>query len=112
MLYRMLEGSENAPGLRHIKGVKVFADEADLTERDLIAAIAIDGIGITEAVAEYQKRGVIVCDRVNTSMYAKRIVEALGIDGAIRVSPLHCHGAADIDRFLLVTQDIAEKYSK
>lgn len=111
LLNRMLEGGEEIPGLRHIKGVKVIADGGDLTERDLIAAITIDGIGVSEAVAEYGKRGVIVCDRVKESMYAKRIVEALGIEGAVRISPLHCHGEEDIDRFLFVTREIAEKYN-
>ena len=107
LLYRLLEGTETRPGLRHIPGVRVFADGLDLTRRDLIAAIGIDGFDATEAVKEYEKYGVIVCDRSNRSMYAKRIVEALGLTGAIRVSPLHCHGEEDIDRFLEVTNKIS-----
>ena len=108
LLYRMLEGSEKVPGLRHIPGVKVCVDTPDLTGRDLIAAIAIDGMDMTACVAEYQKRGVTVFERVNTSIYSKRIVEALGLEGAIRVSPLHCHGVEDIDRFLDITGEIAK----
>lgn len=108
LLHRLLEGSENVPGLRHINGVRVYADEPDLTRRDLIAAIAIDGLSLPDTVAEYYKHGVVVCDRPRTSIYARRIVDALGIDGAVRVSPMHCHGRADIDRFLQVTQEIAE----
>ena len=57
--------------------------------------------------AEYEKRGVIVCDRAKSSMYAERILNALGIEGAIRVSPLHCHGVEDIDKFLQITKEIA-----
>lgn len=112
LLYRMLEGTKEVPGLRHIPGVKVYVDTEDLTKRDLIAAIGVDGIGFTECVAEYQKRGVTVYERVNTSIYSKRIVEALGLEGAIRVSPMHCHGKADIDRFLQITREIAEEYGK
>ena len=112
LLHRLLEGSENVPGLRHINGVRVYADEPDLTRRDLIAAIAIDGLSLPDTVAEYYKRGVVVCDRPRTSIYARRIVDALGIDGAVRVSPMHCHGRADIDRFLQVTQEIAEMAKK
>ena len=108
----MLEGTEETPGLRHIKGVNIYVDTEDITMRDLIAAIGIDGIGFTECVAEYQKRGVTVYERVNTSIYSKRIVEALGLKGAIRVSPMHCHGKEDIDKFLRITKDIAEMYSK
>jgi len=111
LLYRMLEGTDKQPGLRHIPGVKVYVDTEDITQRDLIAAIGIDGIDFTECVAEYQKRGVTVYERVNTSIYSKRIVEALGLKGAIRVSPLHCHGKEDIDEFLRITKEIAEEYA-
>ena len=108
LLHRMLEGSEETAGLRHIPGVTVCVDTEDLTKRDLIAAIALDGWDMTACVAEYQRRGVTVYERVNTSIYSKRIVEALGLTGAIRVSPLHCHGTADIDRFLRITAEIAK----
>ena len=107
LLYRMLEGTETVTGLRHIPGVTVYTDEEDLCKRDLIAAIGIDGMDMTECVAEYQRRGVTVYERVNTSIYSKRIVEALGLSGAIRVSPLHCHGKEDIDEFLRITKEIA-----
>lgn len=107
LLHRLLEGTAQTPGLRHISGVTVFVDTEDLTMRDLIVAIAIDGMDFTECVAEYQRRGATVYERVNTSIYSKRILEALGLTGAIRVSPLHCHGTDDIDRFLRITADIA-----
>ena len=107
LLYRMLEGTPEVKGLRHIKGVTVYVDTDDLTQRDLIVAMGIDGMDFTETVAEYQRRGVTVYERVNTSIYSKRIVEALGITGAIRVSPLHCHGTDDIDKFLKITAEMA-----
>lgn len=109
LLYRMLEGSERARGLRHIDGVTVYADTDDLTHRDLIVAMSIDGMDFTETVAEYQRRGVTVYERVDTSIYSKRILEAIGIKGAIRVSPLHCHGTEDIDKFLKITEEISYK---
>jgi hypothetical protein len=40
-------------------------------------------------------------------IYSARILNALGLDGAIRISPLHCHGKADIDKFLRITKKIA-----
>ncbi len=51
-------------------------------------------------------------ERVNTSLYSKRIVESLGLTGAIRVSPLHVHDTADIDDFLKVTAEIAREFAK
>ena len=103
LLHRMLEGTQEVPGLRYIKGVTVYVDTDNLVNRDLIVAMGIDGMDFTECVKEYQKYGVTVYERVNTSIYSKRIVEALGIEGAIRVSPLHCHGTDDIDEFLKIT---------
>ena len=112
LLYRMLEGTPEVKGLRHIKGVTVHVDTDDLTQRDLIVAMSIDGVDLTETVAEYQKMGVTVYERVNTSIYSKRIVEAIGIKGAIRVSPLHCHGTDDIDKFLKITAQMADEYRR
>ena len=71
-------------------------------------AIVIDGLDCTQAVREYEKHGVIVYERIAKSLYSKRMLEACGLDGAIRVSPLHCHTLDDIDQFLTVTQKIAK----
>lgn len=108
LLYRMLEGTPGTPGLRHIPNVEVYVDMEDLTYKDLIVAMGIKGIDYPDCVVEYMKRGVTVFERVRSSMYSKRIVDTLGIPGAIRVSPLHCHGTEDIDKFLRITKEIAE----
>ena len=111
LLHTMLEGTQNVPGLRHIPGVYVYVDTEDLTHRDLIVAMGIDGLDMTRCVEEYQKRGVTTFERINTSVYSKRIVEAVGITGAIRVSPLHCHTVADIEAYLRVTQELAQTFA-
>ena len=112
LLIHMMEGTPEVPGLRHIPGVTVFLDSADDVDRDLISAVGINGMDLTQAVAEYYKRGVTVFERVNTSMYSKRIVESLGLTGTIRVSPLHVHDTNDIDDFLKVTAEIAREFAK
>ena len=112
LLYRMLEGTEEVPGLRHIEGVEVGADPESVENRDLIAGIRIKGMDVVELGEEFQKRGITTAPRAATSIYSKRIVEALGAnEGLVRVSPMHCHGTEDIDRFLKVTKEIAEKFS-
>jgi len=111
LLIHMMEGTEEIPGLRHIPGVTVYVDSEDDVDRDLISAIGIEGLDYTQAVAEYYKRGITVFERVNTSLYSKRIVESIGLTGAIRVSPLHCHDTNDIDDFLKVTAEIAKEFS-
>ncbi|MGE5633211.1 MAG: aminotransferase class V-fold PLP-dependent enzyme [Caulobacteraceae bacterium] len=110
LLFRMMEGTAQVPGLRYIPGVTVYLDNPSVVNRDLISAIGIHGIGFKEAVAEYYKRGVTVFERINTSLYSKRIVESLGLEGAIRVSPIHCHTVEEIDQFLKITAEIAAEH--
>ena len=79
----------------------------DLTKRDLILAVAFDNIGYTEAVREYEKRNIIVYDRLATSIYSKRMLKSFGLDGVVRISPLHCNSKEEMYEFLLVTKEIA-----
>lgn len=106
LLERLLNGVPSVPGLRHMPGVRVLLDHPELTRRDLILAIAIDGLEHTQAVREYEQGGVIVYERVASSIYSRRMLESFGIEGAIRVSPLHCHGPEDVDRFLQITAQL------
>lgn len=108
LLYRLLEGTDEVPGLRHIDKAEVYVDMEDLTYKDLIVAMGIKGIEYSELSQKYLEHGVTVFERLNTSPYSKRIVESLGLEGAIRVSPLHCHGRDDIDKFLIATKEIAD----
>ena len=110
LLVRLLEGTDEVPGLRHIPGVQLFMDPDYFEDRDLIACYLIDGIQAAKLVEEYQALGVTVCERAADSLYSKRIVKAIGADrGVIRVSPLHCHGTDDVDEFLTITAEIAKK---
>ena len=108
----MLEGAEGVLGLRYLEGVTVHLDHPDLTRRDLILAISIDGLEHTQAVREYERRCVIVYERVASSIYSRRMLESFGMTGAIRVSPLHCHSLSDIDHFLRVTGQIVAEHRK
>ena len=111
LLSRLLNGTGRTPGLRAMDNVKVFLDYEDLTKRDLILAIGIENLEHAQAVREYEKRGVIVYERVATSLYSKRMLHSFGLEGAVRVSPLHCHSVADIDRFLQITCQIAREHA-
>lgn len=107
LLYYMLEGTDKVPGLRHIKGVTVYNDNPDLTRRDLILAIGFDNMTPTQATAEYVKRGIVVFERVDTSLYSVRMLHSFGLKGIVRVSPLHCHNLDEVEAYLKVTQEIA-----
>lgn len=108
LLSRLLNGSDKVEGLRAMEGVKVFLDNPNLYERDLIVAMEIEGLDYTEAVKKYEEKRVIVYERVATSLYSKRIVGSLGLTGAIRVSPIHCNDIDDIDEFLAITKEIVK----
>jgi cysteine desulfurase / selenocysteine lyase len=109
LLSRLLDGSDGVPGLRAVRGVSVHLDYPDLTKRDLIVAMSFDRLTPTEAVREYEKRAIIVYERVQSSLYSKRMLASFGIAGAIRVSPLHCQSVEDIDQFLRMTAELASK---
>ena len=111
LLHRMLEGTKEVPGLRHIENVEVYVDMEDLTYKDLIIAMGIKGIDYAECSQKYLEHGVTIFERVRTSPYSKRIVESLGLEGSLRVSPLHCNSTTDIDEFLMITKKIAESVS-
>ncbi|MBO4265291.1 MAG: aminotransferase class V-fold PLP-dependent enzyme [Clostridia bacterium] len=104
----MLNGTKEIQGLRSIPGVHVYFDDGDLAHKDLILAIAIDGIDYKECVKEYARRGVTVYERVTDSIYSKRMLDAFGLKGAIRISPIHCHSFEDVEEFLIITKKIAE----
>lgn len=109
LMYRMLNGTDEIEGLRNIEGVKVFLDYKDLSTRDFILAMGFDNLEYSKAVEEYEKEGVIVFERVASSLYSVRMLNTLKIPGAVRVSPLHCHTTEDIDKFLKVTKKLAKQ---
>ncbi len=109
LLNRLLEGTEEIQGLRKQKNVKVYADNKDLTSRDLIVGIAFENMDCASAAKEYEKRKVILAPRLANSIYSKRMLDSFSIeDGVLRVSPLHCHSVKDIDEFLAITKEIAQ----
>jgi len=108
LMSRMFNGTDEIVGLRKMNGVKVFLDYEDFTKKDFIVAMGFDNLGCTQAVREYEKRGVIVYERLNTSPFSKRMLASFKLDGVIRVSPLHCNTIADMDKFLEVTMELAK----
>ena len=108
LLEIMLEGTENAKGLRHCEGLKVQMDGKDLNTRDFILGVEFDNIDCEKAIEELEKRGVIAYERSSTSMYSKRMVSAFDSKGVVRISPLHVNSVAEVEEFLRVAQEVAK----
>lgn len=107
LLYRTLEGTDTLKGLRHIPNIRVVCDNPDLTQRDYILPIQFFNMDAVSAVKEYIKRGIYVFERKTQDYYSHRIVESLGVDSVIRVSPLHCNSPEEVDAFLKASAEIA-----
>ncbi|MGE1062470.1 aminotransferase class V-fold PLP-dependent enzyme [Megasphaera paucivorans] len=108
LLYRTLEGTDELSGLRHISNIEIICDNPDLTQRDYILPIIFKNMDVTSAVKEYIKRGIYVFERKSPNHYSKRIVESLGLEGVVRVSPIHCNSPKEIDDFLKASAEIAK----
>ena len=109
LLEVLLEGNDNVKGLREIIGVTVHLDYEDLSTRDFIVGITLDGIGYEEAVRLYGEEDVVVYERVASSIYSKRMLESFDLTGTIRISPMHCQTVEEIETFLNVTEKIISK---
>lgn len=105
---RLLNGTPEIPGMRHMKGITVHFDTEDLSKRDLILAVSVDGCDCDSLTKLYRDKSIIVYERVSSSPYSARMLESLSLNGVVRISPLHCHGPEDVDKFLLVTNEILE----
>ena len=104
-----LEGNEHCHGLRQMKGVRVQMDGAPLSKRDFIIGVEFDHIPCEQAVKEYEKRGIIAFERSASSLYSRRMLEAFGSPGVVRLSPLHVTTVEEMEAFLRVSQEIAEE---
>lgn len=107
LLKAMSDGTENVPGLKDIPGVKLCMNDAPLESRDLIIGVEFDNLSCKEAAKEYEKRHVVAYERSPESIYSKRMVDAIGSTGVVRLSPLHVNTIEEIEEFLCVTKEIA-----
>ena len=104
---RLLFGAGGQKGLLEIPGVNVLWYDGDLSRKDLIIGITIRGLDCAKAVSAYAQEHITVYERVRSSLYSVRMLEALQIQGCIRISPLHCNSEEEVIRFLAVTERIA-----
>ncbi|WP_394120281.1 aminotransferase class V-fold PLP-dependent enzyme [Planococcus donghaensis] len=107
ILYRFINGSPDTLGIKDIPGVTIHFEQANGVSQDLILALTFENMTCSEAVDKYGACNILVYARETSSHYSKRILDAVGLDAIVRVSPIHCHTKEDVDLFLKVTQEIA-----
>ncbi|WP_317855295.1 aminotransferase class V-fold PLP-dependent enzyme [Chakrabartyella piscis] len=108
LLDRLLNGTDEISGLRNIEGVSLYVDIEDMTKRELLIGMGFDHLSIKDSGKVLYKHGIVTFPRTNDSMFSKRMINALEIEGLLRVTPCHCHGKEDVDYFLKVVAEIAK----
>lgn len=108
LLERALNGSDEIDGLRKIDRVKIhfIPENEDLSTRDCLLPIIIEGKSTNEVVQHYLKNGIVVYDRVRSNPMSRRTLDNVRLKEVVRVTPLHCNNKEEIDRFLEVTKSI------
>ena len=107
LLELMLEGTDDAQGLRHINGITVKMDDPDLNGRDLIIGVEFANMDAVKAREELEKRGVVAFERMANSIYSARMLEQFDSPGVVRMSPLHVNTPEEISFFLKACAEVA-----
>ena len=106
ILHRLLNGSDNIEGTKKMENVKIHFEQENGVQQDLILALTFDNISNSKAVDIYAEHGIVVFARESSSHYSKRILESVGLESLVRVSPIH--NKDDVDQFLKITKLINE----
>lgn len=106
ILNRLLNGSETIQGTKQLNNVMIHFEKENGIDQDLILAMTFSNISNNKAVEVYKENSIQVFAREASSHYSKRILESVGLDSLVRVSPIHVHNSEDVDEFLRVTKII------
>ncbi len=105
LLRRLLEGSDELPGLLRMEHVRVHAaGSGDTRDRLCLALMNLAGISSSQAVAFYDQRRIRVHNRTSDA-YSKHCLDALGVAEGVRPSACHYNSTEDIDAFLAATAE-------
>lgn len=107
LMYRMLNGTSDAPGVKDIPGVKLYFMD-DLTRRDAILPMTFDTLDAVSAMKKYIANGIYLYNRALSNKMSRRVLDSAGIPSIVRVAPLHFNTKEEIDRFLHITMQIAK----
>lgn len=107
LIKRFRRGSDTAPGLSDIPGVRIHGATDGPGSRICIVIFSFDRVETNTAVEMYQDAGIAVRAR-NMDVYSGRVLSALGSGPVVRMSTLHYTTRAEVDAFLKTTAAIAK----
>lgn len=109
LLHYLLHGDQEQPGLKDIQGVEVHFLDSGIEQKDCILGLSFGDEDPTESTRKYGEHHVTVYERSASSIYSVRMIEALGLKGVVRVSPLHVQTIDEMKRFLHITGELARQ---
>ncbi len=101
-----LEGSEGQKGLRKMRNVKIFGLKGRPENRTGLISFKIEGEDSLEAARKYfDKFGISLSTR-EMNIYARHILERLGVNNLIRASFCHYNCQREIKEFIDATNKL------
>jgi len=108
ILQRLLYGTGEQRGLKHMDSVSVYCIGDNLEHRACLVSFNIKNVPAPEAVDAYISKGIAISARVSDA-YSRHILGQIGVDSVVRLSACHYTSADEIDMFLKVTESIGRK---
>ncbi|MFN4140891.1 aminotransferase class V-fold PLP-dependent enzyme [Aestuariivirga sp.] len=104
--HAMIEGTGNLRGLAHVPGLHIIGG-ADMTHREGVVSVVLDGVKSEEVVAFLNARGVRTHTRKDDH-YSGNVLKPLGLKDCVRVSYSHYNTLAEVAQFLTAINEFAE----
>lgn len=109
LLHYLLHGDDSQVGLDQMDGVTVHFLSQGIEDKDCILGLSFGDEDPTTSTKRYGEENVTVYERSANSIYSVRMIEALGLKGVVRVSPLHVQTIDEMRQFLQITQKLARQ---
>ena len=103
---RVLQGTEDVPGLLKIPGLTLYGIPQANHQRDPVFAFNLDGRKAREVVRLLGDEGFVTHDR-QSDAFTGHTLEALGVDSCVRASFSHYNSAYEVDEFLKEVNKLA-----
>lgn len=106
LLSILLNGTDNAPGLRSMKHVTVYGVGQDLSRQSLLVGFNLDGIPSAEGCDLYRANQLRLHATGHDPFFGL-MLQQLGISSFVRLSGSHYNTPREIERFLEATATMA-----